>query len=201
MSRASIQLAITFGCMGFLALVWPTIYSYDHLQFGENRLPVRTHRISGSTEMLLPYKGWIAAAADSAVAEDSTKLATLPVEELAAVDGTLEIRDGQLTCKMYNGSKWRVQELVVEVRIVPFEIDWESLTAIDGDDDITVDAANKTRISDSPSPPRLVRDYKLSNNYFTEPLTTGIFDEYVWLNLMPRERLEWHIKSAKGLPQ
>ena len=146
--------------------------------------------MSRGTEMLLPYEGWIAAAANSAIAEDSTKLAILPVEELAAADGTLEIRDGQLTCKMYNGSKWRVQELVVEV-----------VAAIDGDDDKPVDAANKTKTSDSPSSPRLVRDYKLSNNYFTEPLTTGIFDEYIWVNLMPRERLEWRIKSAKGLPQ
>jgi hypothetical protein len=151
--------------------------------------------------MLLPYEGWIAAAANSAVAEDSTKLAILPVEELAAVDGTLEIRDGQLTCKMYNGSKWRVQEIVVEVRILPGKLDLRAFDALVDVDDNSADAASETSVSYSPPPPRLVRDFKLSNNYFTEPLTTGIFDEYVWVDLKPTERLGWHIKSAKGLPQ
>ncbi|HEY7680894.1 MAG TPA: hypothetical protein VIC04_10305 [Terriglobia bacterium] len=37
--------------------VWPTPYRYDRMNFGGTEFPVRTHRITGRTEILFP-SGW-----------------------------------------------------------------------------------------------------------------------------------------------
>lgn len=201
MNRTSVQLLLMSGCVGFLALVWPTIYSYDHLDLDSSgqRYPLRIHRISGNAEVFVPTVGWEDASKDPATA-DSSKLENLPTEEIALIEGTAEIGDSKLQCTLYNGSGWRIQELVVEVKILPFKIDMESLPDFGDNDDKPVDTASETTVY-APPRPRLTRDYKLSNTYFTEPLTSGLFNEYVWLDLMPGERLEWRIKSAKGIRQ
>jgi hypothetical protein len=50
--------AIVFGI--FSVTVWPTLYRYDRVGVAGNEYPVRTHRVTGKTEWLIPTRGgWI----------------------------------------------------------------------------------------------------------------------------------------------
>ncbi len=55
------SLIATFLCIAIFSclavFVWPTRYRYDHMKIGENDLPVRTDRLGGKGEFLLP-NGW-----------------------------------------------------------------------------------------------------------------------------------------------
>lgn len=41
----------------FAYAVWPTLYRYDEMQVGEDRLPVRINRFTGRPDILSPSDG------------------------------------------------------------------------------------------------------------------------------------------------
>jgi hypothetical protein len=140
--------------------------------YGTTVLPVRVHRITGKTEVLYP-DGWRVAGESSYKAPKAAELKDVPVEELRKLQSTADVSSSELSCKVYNGSGWRIRELVLHVQVLG---------------------------SNSPSPV-LERDYRLARDYFTDPLTTGIFSECVWFELEAGQRIVWEIKSAKGEPE
>lgn len=164
----------------FAVTVWPTIYQYHQLKIGGNTLLVRVHRILGTTEILWP-SGWTLApdSKDEPAAPTnvpSTERATLkdvPSAQNLKLQATADVADSKLSCTIYNGSEWRIREIVVHISVF-----------------------------DSTSPkPVLERDYRVSDGYFAEPLTTCLFSQYVGFDLAKDQHFSWYIKSAKGQPQ
>jgi hypothetical protein len=100
----------------------------------------------------------------------STDFKNLPPDEIARLEGTGEVFGSRLTCTVYNRSNWRIREVIVNLKIFDAKSQYPSLD----------------------------RDYRLSNSYYTEPMDTGLFSDYVWINLQDGQRFEWYIKSAKG---
>lgn len=168
-SRTTIATGATTGVILLAAFVWPTIYRYDHMNYGGNLLPVRVHRVTGKTEILYP-SGWQVA---EELESEAVALEDVPPDQLAKLQGNAGVHSSKLSCKMYNGSKWRIRAIVVHLKVL--------------DSDSTSVA--------------LERDYRLANEYFTDPLETGIFDDYVWFDLKEGQQIAWHVKSAKGVPQ
>jgi hypothetical protein len=53
-------LAPAFALVAAFAItVWPTMYRYDHVTRDGETYPVRTHRITGRTEVLIGAYGWL----------------------------------------------------------------------------------------------------------------------------------------------
>jgi hypothetical protein len=71
---------------------------------------------------------------------------------------------------VYNGSNWRIREITVNLKVFDSNSQFPSLD----------------------------RDYRLSNEYFTEPMETGLFRDYVGIDLQDGQRIAWSIKSAMG---
>jgi hypothetical protein len=169
MKHRGIAVGAAVAVIAYAIFVWPTIYRYDHMNLRGTVLPVRVHRITGRTEILY-RSGW-------ELAEQSTpnvlEVRSIPAGEITKIQGTAEVWLGQLKCNLYNGSNWRIREVVVHLRV----------------------------FDPNSQAPKLERYYRLANEYFTEPLETGIFDASVGFDLETGQRIAWHIKSAKGDPQ
>ena len=160
---ASLVAVVTFALV-----VWPTIYRYDHINNRETVLPVRIHRLTGVTEILYP-PGWRVTEHTDAL---STPLRELSFHQVEKLNSTAGVYRSTVSCKIYNGSDWRIREIVINLCVF--------------------DAATQTPVID--------RDYRLSNDYFTDPLETGIFRDYVGFDVQRGQELSWSIKRAKGEP-
>jgi hypothetical protein len=93
--------------------VWPTRYRYDHVNLGESVLPVRIDRLSGRTEILYGWSGWVKT-------NDSTHIGPtiqeLPAAEAAKVTGNARLAYGTLfEGKLYNGSSFYLRELIITI--------------------------------------------------------------------------------------
>ena len=100
--------------------VWPTMWRYDHFTTEGSTFPVRIHRFTGRTEMLLGPRGWIEVAEKKKAPERapvSAESLSVPTGELAKLEGNLSITDyGWIDADIYNGTKRRLGE--VHVRVV-----------------------------------------------------------------------------------
>ena len=154
------------------AFVWPTVYRYAYMNRAGTVLPVRIHRITGTTEILYS-SGWQTA---EEAPSSETELSDVPVDQLEKLQPADPAKPesvlymNQLICKVYNGSSWRIREITVQLTVV-------------GD--------NRTL---------LMRVYRLANDYFTEPLETGIFEEYIGFEVEDGQPVDWRITGAKGVP-
>jgi hypothetical protein len=102
--------------------VWPTRYRYDHVNLQGNVLPVRIDRFTGKTEML-DASGWHEPS--SPVALPAKQIQELPSDALAKLDVQLKTfpsyvandKSYLINCKVYNGSEWIVQEVIVDITV------------------------------------------------------------------------------------
>jgi hypothetical protein len=100
--------------VAFALFVWPTIYRYDHMRLGTSDYPVRTNRLNGKAEVLLPG-GWHTPGEES---EPAVKSRPLPGEEVAKLQGEPQITNyGWMEFHVYNGSNWDVSEITVLVEV------------------------------------------------------------------------------------
>jgi len=180
---------VTLMLFAFAVAIWPTLYRYDHL----NDLPVRINRITGMAEILYP-SGW--EAAGSAAESKPIALHVLTNDEIAKLQGKAEVSStgSQITFSIYNASEWRIREVVVNVRVF-----------VVGDDPLDRSVAKAVghgpraiRNRDTQSIGKLVIDRDFRMEGLADPLTTGLFDAYVWLDYTDRHVFDWSIKSAKG---
>lgn len=99
--------------------VWPTRYRYDHTNIGGRRLPVRMDRVSGRTEVL-SEGGW---RSPEKLKSAKPRPIGLPYSEQEKIDGRGGIDPGysdRWEVSLYNGTEWRVTELVVELSYKKF---------------------------------------------------------------------------------
>lgn len=150
-----VALVVAAGIFG--AFVWPTLYRYDHMNLKGTVLPVRIHRVSGKTEVLYP-SGWQSTDHDKTSEPVTTPL---PATELQKLHGNASFYDTELACSIYNGTSYRVNEVIVHVQVT--------------------DTGQASPVVD--------RDYRLKNSYFTDPLETGIFRQY--LGFSPQKDPKW----------
>lgn len=95
-----------------LVFVWPTVYRYDsrQVQYGSNKETTvyRTNRLTGSVDKLSD-DGWVTCRpSDATVAEDGIPMTP---EDVGKLSGDLNIKDGWIDGKVYNGSSFRVVEV------------------------------------------------------------------------------------------
>lgn len=163
-------------------LVWPTLYRYDRLEANGGSRPVRIHRLSGEAEYLT-LSGW--KRRDGA----PRNLVELPVAELAKLDGEASLYSNELSCVVYNGTAYRINEIVVSVTVTRTPDVFDRMAAEQGR---------------TPLPPPgsdlvvLDRTYRLKRTYFTGPMETGIFRDYVGFAPEPGQEWSWRITGAKG---
>jgi len=97
----------------FALLVWPTLYRYDHIETGPGQsLPVRTNRFTGFTEILYP-DGWTSASASPKRETLDRDLGRDDLRQLDAEATTSFL--GQLHLDLYNGSRFKIDQIRVEV--------------------------------------------------------------------------------------
>lgn len=101
--------------IGLAIFVWPTRYRYDHVIMEQNDLPVRTDRLSGKTELLVP-SGWRTLGNTS---ESQKPPTDLPPDQVARLTGqaSTPVTDW-LEVHIYNGSGWKVSEITVLVTVL-----------------------------------------------------------------------------------
>ena len=98
-------------------LFWPTLYRYDTMTLQGNTLPVRTNRLTGSTEYFLMGQ-WIAQKSQEA----KKKSTVLPLSEQAKVSGNAGLSGyGSFSGRIYNGSNWTITDMII--RVLPKEKD------------------------------------------------------------------------------
>lgn len=156
--------------LAFSTFVWPTIYRYDHMNLNGTVLPVRINRISGKTEILYP-SGWASVDTPQKEEQRQDTRVSLPVDELNKLGGNANFYIDKLSCSIYNGSSYRIDEIVIHI----------SVTDVGS------------------SVPEIDRDYRMKSTYFTEPLQTGIFEQYVGFSPQRKQKWSWDIKSALGV--
>lgn len=109
--RVVIMVCVLLGCAvaGFGWLVWPTAYQYDHINLRGTVMPVRIHRLTGTTEVLYA-SGWRELSGPQS--ENP-----LPAAELAKlnINGNFSFGTAYLSC--YNGSTWSVSEITATVGV------------------------------------------------------------------------------------
>lgn len=175
---------IIIACFAFL--VWPTVYQYEQIEASGSSYPVRIHRLSGETDFLTAA-GWKRRGSGA-----NAKLVSLPANELRKLQGDAKFYGNELSCTIYNGTEYQVNEIVVNVTLTRYPDVFDELDAEQGG---------------APLPPPRVkfvvidRDYRLKRGSFTDPLETGIFSQYVGFEPQQNQKWSWHIKSAKGTLQ
>jgi len=101
--------------IGILAVtVWPTLYRYDHANFGGGDVLVRIHRFSGKVEALAGgTTGWVEVSKGS-----SSKPTPLPSDQLAKLTGGLEVTYGWIFADIYNGTERALDKVIVQVTVL-----------------------------------------------------------------------------------
>ena len=122
--RTPVSLLRVAGLLALVALVavlglyvWPTPWRYDHVVLNGNTYPVRLHRISGVTEVLLGTRGWTVTDQESSKSV-ARKDDIVPAEELRKIDGRLSVTDYDwIEADIYNGTARQLGELRVRIII------------------------------------------------------------------------------------
>lgn len=145
---------------------WPTLYRYDHITSGSGAsYPVKINRFTGQTYVLY-QNGWELASKPSKAEPPETEL---PPEELAKLTSEASLKGGSLlTVKIYNGSRYKVNEITVLVsyRYKFIEV-WR-------------------------------RPYRIQKEYGTWPEKTSSFDTDLGADIGKDDTWDWKITSAKG---
>src|SRR5262249_38369739 len=112
-TRSLLTICVALLVAGFA--FWPTVWRYSALGSGTGALPVRTNRITGVVELMIPGRGWVRQGAEH---EKPAGLEVLPDSDRARITGTASFKyDNSFDASLYNGSQWEVFE--VEYRIAP----------------------------------------------------------------------------------
>lgn len=92
-------------------LFWPTLYRYETMTIRENSLPVRIHRLTGTTEYFL-MGTWYPEVGK----EIKIQSVILPFEEMIKVTGNAGLTGyGSFSGKIYNGSNWTITDMIIRV--------------------------------------------------------------------------------------
>lgn len=96
----------------FIAIyVWPTRYRYDHTNIkGLGLQPVRINRFNGETETLYP-NGW------RKLHSESENQITKELPDVSVIDGRAGIEGNRFVANIYNGSRWKLEAIDVEINI------------------------------------------------------------------------------------
>jgi hypothetical protein len=98
----------------FASVFWPGIYKYDHVSYpGGLSLPVRVNRLTGATAQFSQGQ-W-----QTVVAE--VEPSALPPEELKKLTGTGDLNGSSFSFTLYNGSRWEVEEVEIELQVLPVD--------------------------------------------------------------------------------
>jgi hypothetical protein len=152
--RLLLVLALLIVLVSGAIFVWPTMWRFDHLTSSGDTFPIRIHRITGRTEILLGVQGWVetgeaskpSVATEALVPKESL---SVPIEELAKLDGNLSITHyGWIHLDIYNGTARRLRQ--VQVRVV--------VSAKDGTESMNREYAISTADGESLSSFRLLAD-------------------------------------------
>lgn len=197
-----------------LWFVWPTPYRYDHIHIGSSVFPVRIHRLTGKTEILLP-RGWQERPAS---AEHKEKL---PEKELSKLQGEASWDTwGHFAVSLYNGTEWRIDAITVRVTTLspPSRINWnqaahdQEFLSLPGDRKLVVlsrlykvaelPATEQTRVTrvfilgreNLFSFEPISRLYRLSGD--SSPYTTSKFDGDLGFIPSPGQTWDWSVVEA-----
>jgi hypothetical protein len=96
-----LALAILIGSVVF----WPTLWRYDKFGSGDSAIPMRTHRLTGSSELFFPGSGWVRQQ------EGETAVQLLPPDAIKQLTGNGGILAGSFDASIYNGSNWEIREI------------------------------------------------------------------------------------------
>lgn len=101
--------------------IWPTRYRYDHVSAPGYSGPIRIDRLTGKVEQVQPGVGWISAGRAQALSTSRpTDEENLPKSELNKIS-LQRCRASQssafLACEIYNGSAYRISEIIIEVTV------------------------------------------------------------------------------------
>ena len=159
---------VAAGLLGFF--VWPTLYRYDHVKYNDCVFPVRINRITVETEILIPNRGWI-----SQTPSPGPATSPLPSSELPKLEGNAKFTgygDDKLSCNIYNGTSYRVNEVTVHVQVTETGL-----------------------VS-----PVIDRDYRLSHyGSFIDPLASDTFSADAGFAPKKNQKWTWYIKGAAGV--
>ncbi len=113
--RVAARLVVALSALTAVAVtaytVWPTPYRYDQLKVDGDVYPVRTHRITGKTQVLRGLDGWV-----DAREKRSSAPTQLPPVELGKLDGTLQVTTyGWIEAAIYNGTNRDLGRVTVEL--------------------------------------------------------------------------------------
>lgn len=162
----ALGLAPVVGAALFGGFLWRSLFRYDHVTLN-GTVHARMQRVSGRTEVVYPDGG---KAADQGTSSEPVT-APLPTTELSRLACNANFYPSELSCSVYNGTSYRVNEVMVHLEVT--------------------EAGQASPVVD--------RDYRLKNTYFTEPLQTGIFKQYVGFTPQEGQKWSWHIKAAAGV--
>jgi hypothetical protein len=95
------------------AFVWPTPYAYHKVALGDSLYSVRTHRLSGATEMLRTW-GW---EKTDGLDLAAISLSDLPEEQMTLLEGTPCIDWGALQYEIHNRSSWTLWEMTAVLTV------------------------------------------------------------------------------------
>jgi hypothetical protein len=163
----SLKVGLALAVVLFAWFVWPTRYRYTTAKYRNMDMPVRIDRFTGRTELLYP-RGWV----EVGPRPDSPKEEAIPLSELAKVTGQCSIKRvlyDSLSCEIYNGSEWRINEIVVHV---------------------TVYKSSREKV--------LERDYRMYMYPALGPLASSECSARLGFQLGPGETWSWEMVSAKG---
>lgn len=183
-----LALIVAAGIVILAALfVWPTLYRYDHIDFGPYRsFPVRANRLTGQTEILYP-NGWRAAKEPEpkkgpAIEEEITgdDLAKLDIGASLEDSMSREGRWSAVRLNVYNGlSDVWVKEITIQVSVL-------------SPDRKTVLAQRQYRISGY---------YPVSTQLEIAPLQSGVFGAPLGFDVTRDNSWSFSIVGAEGIKQ
>jgi hypothetical protein len=94
------------------AVFWPTIWRYGEYGAGANSLPMRTNRLTGEAQLMMPNLGWVSQTPE----EPPGDLVALPDSDLVRVTGTAGFKyETSFEALVYNGSPWHIYQIEYEI--------------------------------------------------------------------------------------
>lgn len=102
---------IGFFLLVFGILFWPTLYKYDTVKEFDSVYPIRINRITGYSEFCKDG-AWIEVVKKE---EKPISIEVLPSDVISEVTGTGEISGNYFNCELYNGSKWNLTSITIQI--------------------------------------------------------------------------------------
>ena len=109
---------VIVGSLIFGVFIWPTMYRYDRLKWGDKEYPVRINRLTGHSATFVGSRGWVDADRDADEAEARTAASTpLKQYELEQLTGSAEVKGSFFSGTIHNNTGKVVTELLFEVTL------------------------------------------------------------------------------------